>query len=247
MGASRYQDLTEFKFTRLIPIEPCGKTSSGGMIWLCKCDCGNYVKAPANGLKCGDYKSYGCLQKEKAAKLGRLNKKHNKYIEHENYYEGKFLKSNKSFFFSKEDYSVVSNYCWHLTVDGYVATNIKDGVIKLHRLLMNFPDGIIDHKNRNKLDNTRDNLRIVTDQENAINSSISKRNTSGIIGVFFSKEKHKWAAALKVNGENKNLGRYKNKEDAIVARLKGELKYFGKEFAPQRHLFEQYGITEDSE
>lgn len=37
------------------------------------------------------------------------------------------------------------------------------------------------------------------------------------------------------------LGRYSNKEDAIKARLEAEIKYFG-EFAPQRHLFEQYGI-----
>ena len=33
-----------------------------------------------------------------------------------------------------------------------------------------------------------------------------------------------------------------NQEDAIKARLKAELKYFG-EFAPQKHLFKQYGIA----
>ena len=38
------------------------------------------------------------------------------------------------------------------------------------------------------------------------------------------------------------LGRYSNKEDAIKARLEAEIKYYG-EFAPQRHLFEQYGIS----
>ena len=31
-------------------------------------------------------------------------------------------------------------------------------------------------------------------------------------------------------------------DDAIKARLNAEAKYFGK-FAPQRHLFEQYGIN----
>ena len=35
---------------------------------------------------------------------------------------------------------------------------------------------------------------------------------------------------------------FKTKEVAIISRLKAELKYFGKEFAPQRHLFEEYGI-----
>ena len=38
------------------------------------------------------------------------------------------------------------------------------------------------------------------------------------------------------------LGSFSNKDDAIKARLNAEAKYFGK-FAPQRHLFEQYGIN----
>ena len=38
------------------------------------------------------------------------------------------------------------------------------------------------------------------------------------------------------------LGCFDDIEDAIKARLEGELKYFGSEFAPQRHLFGQYGI-----
>jgi len=37
------------------------------------------------------------------------------------------------------------------------------------------------------------------------------------------------------------IGLFDNKDDAIKARLKAEKKYFG-EFAPQRHLFEQYEI-----
>ena len=37
------------------------------------------------------------------------------------------------------------------------------------------------------------------------------------------------------------LGHFDNKDDAIRARLNAEVKYFG-EFAPQKHLYEQYGI-----
>jgi len=37
---------------------------------------------------------------------------------------------------------------------------------------------------------------------------------------------------------------YRNKEDVIVARLKGELLYL-KEYTPQRHLFEKYGVGID--
>lgn len=41
--------------------------------------------------------------------------------------------------------------------------------------------------------------------------------------------------------KQKSLGKFINKKDAIVARLKAEKEYFG-EFAPQRRLFEEYGI-----
>ena len=37
-----------------------------------------------------------------------------------------------------------------------------------------------------------------------------------------------------------------SKNDAIKARLEAEAKYYGK-FAPQRHLFEQYGITQQND
>ena len=40
-----------------------------------------------------------------------------------------------------------------------------------------------------------------------------------------------------------NLGYFTNKNDAIKARLNGEVKYFG-EFSSQKHLYEQYGIDE---
>lgn len=41
-----------------------------------------------------------------------------------------------------------------------------------------------------------------------------------------------------------DLSRFVNKEDAIRARLRAERQYFG-EFAPQRHLFEEYGIEDE--
>jgi hypothetical protein len=49
-------------------------------------------------------------------------------------------------------------------------------------------------------------------------------------------------ASINVNKKICWLGRYLNKKDAIVARLQAEAKYYG-EFAPQQHLYEQYGIT----
>ena len=67
-----------------------------------------------------------------------------------------------------------------------------------------------------------------------------------INGVNFRQDRSKWVANIKIKGKTLSLGFYLNKEDAIRARLEAEAKYF-KEFAPQRHLFGQYGITIQNE
>ena len=73
-----------------------------------------------------------------------------------------------------------------------------------------------------------------------------KNNQSGIMGVGFNKSSQQWRARITVNGVPIYLGSFNNKEDAIKTRLQAEIKYFG-EFAPQKHLYEQYGITEQND
>ena len=61
-------------------------------------------------------------------------------------------------------------------------------------------------------------------------------------GVTFREDRSKWTSRINVNGKTISLGSFKEKHDAIIARLSAEAKYLG-EFAPQKHLFERYGIT----
>lgn len=53
-------------------------------------------------------------------------------------------------------------------------------------------------------------------------------NTSGVIGVSFSKSHKKWRSYLEVNKKRISLGYFENFEDAVRARLEGEMKYLGK-------------------
>ena len=78
-----------------------------------------------------------------------------------------------------------------------------------------------------------------------MNSKI-RENSSGFTGVWFHKESQFRCAAIRINCKSVWLGEYKNKEDAIKARLQAEARYYG-EFAPQRHLFKEYGIEVDNE
>ena len=73
---------------------------------------------------------------------------------------------------------------------------------------------------------------------------INSNNTSGYRGVSYRKDRNKYRAYIKFQGKDIFLGHYDNIDDAIKARKDAEKEYFG-EFAPQIHLYEQYGIKEN--
>jgi len=174
-------------------------------------------------------------------------KDRNQIIEHDNYAEMVLYNKNSEeiarALIDIEDVEKVRNMKWRKT-GGHVSSDIKGrSQILLHRFIMGVDDVAVDvdHIDRNILNNRKINLRICSHQENTFNSSLSKNNTSGFIGISWSKSKNKWEPSLFVNGKRVYLGRFDELNDAIIARLKAEKEYFG-EFAPQRHLFDQYGI-----
>ena len=99
-----------------------------------------------------------------------------------------------------------------------------------------------DHIDRNTLNNRKVNLRPCTASQNNMNQSKQSNNTSGFIGVSWSKEKQKWITYINMNKKLTYLGGFVDKDDAIKARLQAEANYYG-EFAPQHYLFEEYGIN----
>lgn len=141
-----------------------------------------------------------------------------------------------------EDVPFVEQYSWCIRSRGYVGRVEDKKIILLHRILTNCPSGkIVDHINKNKLDNRKFNLRICDYQTNLRNSSRKSNNTSGVTGVGWDKKAKKWRARICVDYKNTCLGFYDNKDKAIKARLRAEKKYFG-ESAPQKKLFAKYGI-----
>ena len=129
-----------------------------------------------------------------------------------------------------EDYELCKNYKWYLDSAGYARTSIKNQKIRLHRFLLNPKENeLVDHINRNRLDYRRNNMRIVTREENSINRSLQSNNKSNVSGVYFAKGY--WISSLK--REKDILTKYfTKKEDAINQRLLWEIEYFG-DYAPQ--------------
>lgn len=210
--------------------------------WLCVCNCNkcNEIVSTGKSLKSGNTRSCGCLQKERTA---QSNKKYNKYDLSGEYGVGWTLNTNKEFYFDLDDYEKIKDICWcECTRHGIqclIGKNINNKVVSMH-ILLGYKWH--DHINRNELDNRKCNLRECTASQNVMNRNKLKNNTSDFIGVNWSEREQKWRARVWVEKKEHNLGYYDNKADAVRARLYAEAKYYG-EFAPQIHLFEEYGIV----
>lgn len=217
--------------------------------WNCKClKCGKIVSIHGENLVSGNTTGHGCDKSEKiSAKMKRVNQ----FIVDEDTNIIKLIARNTGnmFLINKEDYDLVKDYCWYEDKSKYLITRLPDNRrILLHRLIFfrnvenTFNNEKIDHDSRNKYDCRKQNLRKCNFSQNAQNQSIPKNNTSGIMGVNYSPNDKKWRAYVSVNRKYISLGYYTDKTQAIIARLNGEKLYY-KDFAPQKHLFEKYGIN----
>jgi len=238
------KDLTGKTFGRLTVLKLSEKknTKTRCALWTCQCSCENktILDVQSWDLVSGRTISCNCFRN---SNIGEISKKYNRYDLSGSIGKGYTFK-NIEFYFDLEDYDMIKEYCWGIR-KGRIATTMKNGKsIEIHKLFIgDVEEGFeIDHIDRNPLNNCRNNLRVVTHKNNTHNASLGRNNTSGFKGVGINKRNGKWRAYIRIGDDFKDLGCYSDKKDAISARLQAELKYFGPEFAPQRHLFEEYGI-----
>jgi len=103
---------------------------------------------------------------------------------------------------------------------GYLLTRVNYKAYRLHRLIFLMDKGylpkILDHINGDKKDNRIENLRPVSSAQNAQNRQLNSRNKSGHKGVYWDKERKKWKAQVRCNGETIHLGCFENLEEADV-------------------------------
>jgi hypothetical protein len=146
-----------------------------------------------------------------------------------------------SFQIDEEDWGRVRGFRWHVDSLGYVAGYVNGNQVRLHRHLMEAGRGqIVDHKNRDQMDNRKGNLRLASKSENGINSKHRKHNTSGFRGVHFCRQTGKWRAEIRKNGQCTKLGRFKTKLAAALAYDQAALDMHG-DFATTNFLKRDYG------
>src|ERR1035437_3575264 len=115
-------------------------------------------------------------------------------------------------------YKEVSKVCWRIQNSGYVMGCISGKDTLLHHLVLGFKEGFErDHKDRNKLNNLRTNLRYSTRSQNNFNKA-----SAGVVKL----KSGKWRACLC----NRNLGEFESRKFARAIYCREKMKVSG-EFA----------------
>lgn len=112
---------------------------------------------------------------------------------------------------------------WTLAGSGYPATGRKGKTLYLHRVIFERYGGVIpagmliDHIDRNPLNDVPDNLRLATKSLNAVNTGRRRTNKSGYVGITKAGKGQRWYARVTVNNLPIYLGCFKSPREAADA------------------------------
>jgi len=156
-------------------------------------------------------------------------------LNHKQVREVFYYKNGKLFWNINNGPNIVKNQpVGTLNSEGYLQVKFAGHTYKVHRLIYmlyndDYPERI-DHKDTDRLNNTPENLRPATAEQNMQNRSMPETNTTGIKGVdLFS---GKYRARITVDGQRHTLGLFDTEEEARNARNEAVKEYHG-EFAKE--------------
>jgi len=128
---------------------------------------------------------------------------------------------------NNEDYDYLNSFNWWAAKSGntyYAIRSVyeggkKIGTIRMHRdiLKLTNPEILGEHRDRNGLNNSRENLRIATKAQNNTNRRPKIGGSSKYLGVSLNKASGKFKAQIKSNGKVKGIGYFKTEEEAALA------------------------------
>lgn len=141
------------------------------------------------------------------------------------------LTKGKQAIIDEDLFELVNSYKWCYSNSGYAMRGYREGnkvkTLLMHHLIIGIPlKGYeVDHINRNKLDNRKENLRVIPHSQNMKNQS-KRKSKSGYTGVWLHKNTGKYEARITVDYKTIYLGVYNTAEEASEIYNQARQKYF---------------------
>jgi hypothetical protein len=143
------------------------------------------------------------------------------------------LKCGSVILVDNDDYKELVKFKWLKTIHGYASSSLGAGRREyMHRLVLNAKPGQeIDHINGNKLDNRKENLRVVTRSQNARNMKPHKDGSSKYKGVYWDKTRKSFRVQVCSFGKRYYGGSFKDEKEAgrkyneLAIKIHGEYAY----------------------
>ena len=126
------------------------------------------------------------------------------------------LCGSKSVLIDATDLPLVNGYQWSIGTHGYATSGSGSNQVLLHRLLVGAEGYDVDHINRDKLDNRRENLRVCNQTENRYNAPAQRNSQTQYRGVTLRSD-GRWQAQITNKKKAIYLGAYATAEEAANA------------------------------
>lgn len=179
---------------------------------ICSCICGKVVLVSTNNLISGNTVSCGCSRNTHGMSDTRTYQIHEGMLR-------RCKEENAEEFPHHSGRGITVCHMWNPALGGSFTNFLAD--------MGEAPDGLTLDRIDNDGNYEPSNCRWATNSIQGYNKGLDPNNTSGKSGVSFYTKQGKWSAEIHVDGEHIRLGLFNNFEDAVNARLKGEIQHYG--------------------